>query len=166
MLLLCGAEGHAQGALPEYQVKAAFLYHFAEFVSWPANAFAETNSPYVVAVLGKDPFGQNLDDTLQGHLLNNHPFIVRRITNATQAHGCHILFIGRSETRRLEDIIAELKTDSVLTVSEIDGFVNRGGIVQFLNSGDKVRFTINNTAARAAGLRISSQLLSLAVSNK
>jgi len=165
-LLLGCIDVRAQEALPEYRIKAAFLYHFAEFVSWPTNAFVETNSPYVIGVLGKDPFGQNLEDTLNGHSLNNHPFVVRRISNVAQARGCQILFISRSETRRLDDIIADLKDQPILTVSEIDGFINRGGMVQFLNTGDKVRFAINNTVARSSGLRISSQLLSLAVSNK
>ncbi len=166
LALLAGcALAHAVEALPEYQIKAAFLYHFAEFVTWPTNSFAGKNEPYVIGILGKDPFGDNLESTLGKNLLNGHPFIVRRLSKPAEARGCHILFISRSEARHVDDILAAVKDQPILTVSEIEDFAAKGGMVQFTNIGGKVRFIINNPLARAAGLRISSQLLSLAVPN-
>lgn len=159
------AVARAEEALPEYQIKAAFLYHFAEFVTWPANSFAKTNTPYVIGIIGKDPFGDNLESTLGQNLLNGHPFIVRRVNKPAEARGCQILFISRSEARHVDEILAALKDQPVLTVSEIEDFAAKGGMVQFINIGGKVRFIISNPTARAAGLRISSQLLSLAVPN-
>jgi len=152
-----------QPVLPEYRLKALFLYHFAEFVDWPTNAFADAQSPYVVGVLGNDPFGEDLDKTLEGQSLNGRKFEIRRFKNISQVRDCHILFISSSESRRLEDIFKKLHGQSILTVGEkMDDFAKRGGMIQFIDTGTKLRFAINNQAANDAQLKISSQLLSLA----
>jgi hypothetical protein len=152
----------AEDTLPEYQLKALFLYNFAKFVDWPSGTFAETNSPIIVGVLGKDRFGPYLHSIAEGQPLNGHPFVVRSYATVNQARECHILFIGDSEAKKLDEILKILKGLSVLTVSDIDDFARRGGMIQFIQAGGKVRFAINNAAARAARLRISSQLLNLA----
>jgi len=168
MLLLAtlagGITARAQGSdsLPEYQLKALFLYNFAKFVDWPAGTFPETNSPIIIGVLGKDRFGPILDKTIN-QPLNGHPFVIRRFATVAEADGCHILFISDQETRRLDEILRSLKGRSILTVSEIENFARQGGLIQFITVDDKIRFLINNNAARSSGLRISSQLLNLAV---
>jgi hypothetical protein len=149
-------------SLPEYQLKALFLYNFAKFVTWPPNTFAETNSPICVGVVGKDRFGPHLDKIAQSVPLNGHPFVVRHYATIAQARDCQILFISDSEKSRVDEYLKALRNQSVLTVSDLDDFVRKGGMIQFSTVGEKVRFAINNGAAHDARLRISSQLLNLA----
>ena len=150
---------HGQQSSP-YQVKAAFLYNFMKFVDWPQNK-TSNNAPYVVGVLGKDPFGSVLDDTMRGKTVNGHPVIVRRVDERS-APECHVLFISGSERRRFKQICKQLQTSPVLTVGETEGFSEAGGIVTFIVEQNKVRFRINIESARKAGLKIHSTLLNLA----
>jgi hypothetical protein len=153
----------AQSQTPnEYQIKAAFLYKFARFVQWPAEAFGENSTSLIVGVLGEDPFGSDLDQTVSGKTINGLPFTIKRLKWGQDLRACHILFIGSSERKRLPQIIASLKGASVLTVGEMGQFTQQGGIVNFTMEENNVRFEINAEAAGAARLRISSRLLSLA----
>lgn len=146
----------------EYQMKAAFLYNFAKFVEWPARGSGDRDGQIRVCILGKDPFGPVLEGVIQGKTVNNRSLAVRRIAYLEGATSCHLLFIGSSEKNRLEDIVEALKGTNVLTVSEIDRFAHRGGMINFLMENKKVRFEINVDAAALAGLKISSKLLQLA----
>ena len=166
VLGLVGVEGPsalAQPAAPsEYQFKAAFIYHFAQFVEWPAAAFSEDKAPFVVGILGENPFGHALEQAVNGKSLNEHPLVVREFRSAAQAKGAHILFISVSEKKRLPEIFAALKGASVLTISETDHVLESGPIINFITEGNKIRFQISEEPARQAGLKISSKLLSLA----
>jgi hypothetical protein len=147
----------------ESRLKAAFLWNFAKFVDWPTNAFASDTSPFVIGVLGESPIGADLEQTVKGKLINDHPIIVKTVRAATDAKGCHILFISNSEKSRLADIFKDLGNAPVLTVGEYDQFTQSGGMINFVRQGNKIRFQINDEAAKAADLKISSKLLSLAV---
>lgn len=144
---------------PEYQVKAVFLFNFAQFVEWPAPAFAGGNAPLVIGVLGEDPFGAYLDGLVQNEKIGEHPMVVRRLPDADMAADCHILFLSGSLTGRTEQIIHQLKGRGVLTVGDTDNFSRLGGMVRFVTENGKIRLRINVTAAKAAGLTISSKLL-------
>jgi hypothetical protein len=143
----------------EYQIKAVFLFNFAQFVEWPETAFADAHSPLVVAILGENPFGNALDETIHGERLNGRSLTVIRSTRVEDILTCHILFVSRSEAGRLDEILSALKGRSILTVSDIEGFSRQGGMIQFVTENNKVRLRINNDAARSAGLTISSKLL-------
>jgi len=147
----------------EYQVKAAFLYNFAKFVEWPAEALSPTTDVVVIGVFGEDPFGAILEQTLEGKTCcHDRRLVARRFRRGKDATSAQILFIGASEDGRLADILANLDGASVLTVSDIDHFTDRGGMIGFRREANKVRFEINADAAAHAGLTISSQLLKLA----
>jgi hypothetical protein len=161
-----GFNGLAEDQSTEYQIKAAFLFNFAKFVDWPPDAFPETNSPIVIGVLGKNVFGKDLENTIRDKTVNNHPFAFVAVTSAKEAVRCHILFISPSEKDNLKKIVDSLHNASVLTVSETDEFIKAGGMVNFVIQDDKVRFQISDDAAKKAGLRISSKLLSLAARNR
>jgi hypothetical protein len=141
----------------EYQVKAAFLFNFAKFVSW--------NSPpgqvLVIGVVGDDPFGEILDATVRGKTAGGRTFEVRRFAKGESVQGCHILFVSSSEKRRFGDLVRQAGS-GVLTVGEVPQFVREGGVVRFYLEQNRVRFQINAEAAEQAGLKIHSQLLSLA----
>lgn len=146
----------------EYQLKAAFLFNFAKFVDWPENAFAETNSPLVIGILGQNPFGQDLEKLVQNKSIGSHPLVVETLTSAAQARSCHILFVSNSETPHLREVFGGLRKACVLTVGENERFVESGGMINFVIEGKKIRFEINDSAAKEAGLKVSSKLLSLA----
>ena len=165
-------------------IKAGILLNVAEFVEWPTNAFADTTAPIVLGVLGKDPFGPDLDK-LQGRKIDGRTIEIRRFKGSLEFRGeetpgrrqeglaekrskkarelkaCHILFISSSEKDFLEAILKSIKDSSVLTVGELPEFTRQGGVVGFAGSGAKVLLEINLDAATEARLKISSKLLSL-----
>ena len=153
----------AQQAKPgEYQVKAAYLYNFGRFVKWPAGVAAGKGDSFPVCVLGRDPFGPILDSTLAGEALEGKPMVIRRITRPQDATDCRILFVSSTEEHHLKEILAAIDQAGVLTVSDIPGFSRRGGMIQFVVEGDRVRFEINLASTESARLVLSSELLKVA----
>lgn len=145
----------------EYQIKAAFLYNFAKFVDWPGDA-ADSSQPLVIAVFGADPFGSVLEETVQGRLVQGRRVMVRRPTRAEDLLPCQVLFVGSSEKSRLAGILRAVEGSGVLVVGEMEGFLRLGGMIAFSVEDGKVRFEINEEAARRDGLKIGSKLLLLA----
>ena len=148
-------------ATQEYRVKGAFLYNFILFVDWPAAAFATDQSPFTIGILGKNPFGTTLE-SLNSQSVKNRKIVVRSLASVEDAKECQLLFISASERSRLDQILTALHNTPVLTVSDLEGFVGDGGMIDFIILEDKVRFEINLKEALIAKLRISSQLLKLA----
>jgi hypothetical protein len=147
----------------EYQLKAAFLYNFTQFVEWPAEAFAQGDSPLVIGVLGEDPFGSYLDEIVQGEKVNNHPLVVQRYAKVEDIKQCHILFINFKGSRdELKQVLGIVKSSSTLTVSDGDSFVRSGGMVRFFTEDNKLRIRIGLDPIKEAHLVISSKLLRLA----
>lgn len=150
----------AQVAASEYDVKAAFLMNFTKFVEWPPAAFSSDTS-MLLCVLGEDPFGKSLelvsDEQIAGRKVQ-----LLRIREMPEPEGCQIVFVSRSEKRRLPEVLAHLRGAPVLTVADTGGFLEQGGIINFTLEGSKVRFEINQEAAERAGIKISSKLLRLA----
>lgn len=162
------APGAVQGqriASPEYQVKAAFLYNFTKFVEWPPLPPGD-RSPLRLCILGDDPFGNTLDEIVFGESVGGRPLLPER-RHASEPlenqRSCHVLFISRSERGRMRQVLDAVAGLPVLTVSDVPGFLDAGGQVQFVMAGGKVRFAINQAAAERARLRISSKLLRLAL---
>jgi len=153
----------AQQQPSEYDLKAAFLFNFAKFVEWPPEVFAGTNSPIVIGILGKDVFGDTLGKIINDRKVNNRGFAFRHFDSANEATNCQILFVSSSERNDFAKIVSALHNASVLTVSEADGFLKAGGMINFLIEGKNIRFQISDEAAKKAQLKVSSKLLSLAV---
>ena len=163
LALLLSADAGAQESQPsEYQVKAAFLFNFAKFVEWPPGSFAGATSPMVIGILGDNPFGSDLEQTIQNKTINNRLIVIKPLPSLAEATNCQVLFISTSEKKRLAEIFDGLRGASVLTVGETDRFTEAGGMINFVEEGNKIRFQINDAAAKGAGLKISSKLLSLA----
>src|SRR5580700_1176260 len=149
----------ASDAPTENQVQAVFLYNFSRFVEWPPQAFAAPTDPFVIGIVGSDPFGARLDEAVHNEQINGHILTVRRFHSLSELDNCQILFIDRSEIGRLAEILAALDHHSTLTVSQADGAAQRGVMIQFANENSRIRLRINVDSARAAGLTISSKLL-------
>jgi hypothetical protein len=144
----------------EYEVKAAFLLNFAKFVEWPSTAFADSDSPVAICILGKDPFGRTIDDLVQGEAANGRKLIVRRMSQLPAAKACQVVFAeepAKEVTKTLNGL-----GRGVLTVGEGGSFLRNGGIIAFTIENRRVRFDINQTAAERAELKLSSKLLSVA----
>src|SRR5204863_1594641 len=135
---------------------------FAKFVEWPPEAFTTPNAPFIIGIIGEDPFGTDLERTVRGKSVNGRAFEIKALRSVAEANDCHILFISRSERKKVAEILKAAGAASVLTVSEIEHFTQAGGMINFVMEGNKVRFEINDAAAKKAGLRVSSKLLNLA----
>jgi hypothetical protein len=146
----------------EYEIKAAFLYKFIKYTEWPPDEPKMTGDAFVIGVLGKDPFGAVLDRILEGELIDRKKIIARRFARIEDAADSHILFISSSTQDDLPRILKILEGYSVLSVSEIENFAQRGGIVALKKDSNRIVFEINVDAARRAKLTLSSQLLGLA----
>jgi hypothetical protein len=143
----------------EYQIKAVFLYNFAQFVEWPPAAFQDTLAPLIIGVLGEDSFGIDLDAAAGGEKAGDRPIEVRRFRRIEEVGTCHILFISRSEIPRFDLILGALRGRSILTVGDFQNFSVRGGMIHFVMENNRVRMRINLEAAKHAGLSLSSKLL-------
>jgi hypothetical protein len=151
--------GQAAGPSKEYEVKAAFLLNFVQYIDWPTTAFADAKSPIAIGVLGDDPFGSALDQTFQGESAHGRSFVIKRSRSVDDLKSCHLLFISKSEKDKVDDILSSLNTTTLATVSEFDGFARRGGLINFYLEGKKIRFEINTNAAQSKDLKVSSELL-------
>jgi len=151
----------ASAARSDYRIKAAYLYYFTTFVDWPSETFSKSGDALVIGVLGEDPFGAILDETLRGKTVKDRPLLVKRFASIKEARDSHILFISSSEQDRLASILKVLEGTTVLTVGEIDHFASRGGEIGFRVEDKKVRFDINVTAVERARLKVSAQLMKL-----
>jgi YfiR/HmsC-like len=143
----------------EYEVKAVFLFNFSQFIAWPPEAFPTAQTPLVIGVLGRDPFGAALDEVVRGETIEGRRLEVRRYQRVEDIELCHILFVDRSKRGELDSILDHLRGRGVLTVGESANFARRGGIVQFVTMDKRIRLQINLDAAKTAGLTISSKLL-------
>jgi hypothetical protein len=158
LLIACGLVG-AAAPVSEYQLKAVFLFNFAHFIEWPAAALPRENAPFVIGVLGQDPFGRNLDDVVRGEAVHQHPLAVERYAGVADIRDCQILFIPAVELTHLDAILAALKGHSVLTVTDAEGPAPRGVIIGLLKQDNRIRLRIDLEAAKASNLTISSKLL-------
>jgi hypothetical protein len=159
LLLIASLSIAAASAPAEYQVKAVFLFNFTQFVDWPPETFADTAAPFVIGVLGRDPFGSALDDVVRGEKVNGRALVVHRFNKAADLKPCQILFIDRSARAEVDKALETLAHQRTLTVSDIETEAAREVIIRFLNEDKKIRLRINVDSAREAGLTISSKLL-------
>ena len=147
----------------EYDLKAAFLYNFVRFVDWPQDAFAGERTPLTICVLGEDPFGPSLDAVVRGEQVGERGMVIQRTGGLDDLGACHVLFVSRSERKRLAKVLARVQGQPVLTVADMEGFLRAGGVINFVQEDSRIRFLINTEAAERGGLRISSKLLRLAM---
>lgn len=159
--------GHIAGmsgatVAPEYQVKAQILVNMPSYTIWPEGTFEKTNSPVVIGILGKDPFGPFLAKAVEAGARRDRPLKLKPIGNDAEIKECHILFVASSERRRLKDLKQRWKGAPVLTVGEADDFLDNGGVIKFVLKENSVRFEISVESAKAAGLGLDANLLRVA----
>ncbi len=145
----------------EYQIKAAFIFHFAQFVEWPGTRFTNGVAQFRIGILGENPFGGALDEMVKGETIANHKVVVQYSHSAEDLKNCQVVFVCKTEEKRLQPILKQLDGHNSLTVGECDGFARSGGVINFLIENGKVHFEINPDAAKREKLEISSQLFRL-----
>ena len=165
--MLCSTILIAQkNTVSEYQVKAAFIFNFTQFVEWPEGTFPSTSVPFVIGVLGENPFGTYLEEIITGEKVKGCPITVEYYENTEAIKSCHILYISKSINLKPSDIINKLADRSILTVSDISDFLEYGGMIRFYTKNDKIEIHINLDAVNTAKLNISSKLLRLSTISK
>ena len=145
----------------EYELKAVFLYNFTHFVTWPESAFSSPDSPFQLCVIGEDPFGHFLDDTVTSEKVNDHPIVVRRIQELDNSASCHIIFLSEKSPFTEQQVLSVVRDHPVLVTGETEEFAEKGGTIAFRVQDSRIRLQVNLRAARQANLAISSKLLKL-----
>ena len=158
VLLLVGSHRAAAQA-KDYQVKAVFLFHFTQFVDWPATAFSSPGAPFVIGIYGADPFGEFIDKAVSNEKVAGRAIVVKRFRNVGELSGCHLLFINHASPK---DALQAVEGKAVLTVGDDINFTKDGGMIQFVTESSKIKLQIRHSVAKTAGLTISSKLLRLA----
>jgi hypothetical protein len=160
-------------------VQANCLWKFSKYVTWPEHRFVDEEAPIVIGILGEDPYGKVLDDSVRGKTVDGRPIEIRRLGRyrpddeagddppdaepvAVRLRRCHVVHIGRSEASRVDEILDLMERWPVLTVSDVRSIARRGGMIEFVLKEGKVAFHINRGAAERADVQISAKLLSLA----
>jgi hypothetical protein len=146
----------------EYEVKAAFIFKFAQFMEWPAGAFTSDTDAIIVATVGDDPFQGSLDRVMAGKTIGSRPMAVVHFSSVDQIQRCHVLFISAANADELPAILSKVAKSPVVTIGEQDDFCASGGVIQFLIEDAKIHFEVNTAAADQSGVKISSRLLKLA----
>lgn len=152
----------ADSSPTEYQVKAAYLFNFLKFVQWPNDVSSDPQRKWVIGIVGDSPVGDELSLLVEGKTVDGRGLLVKKLRAGDSFGACNILFVSASEERHLASILTSLQGSSVLTVADFDKFIERGGMIQFVNDGGRIRMDIDLGATGRARLKISSKLLVLA----
>jgi preprotein translocase subunit Sec61beta len=138
------------------------VVNFAQFVEWPADAFATRDAPLIIAVVGNNPFGNMLERVANGKTFSGHPVIIRYYPMPGSIGDCHVLFVAADGDADIKNVLQKIGNKPVLTISQSDAFLYAGGVIRFYAEENRVRFEISPDAAEKARLKISSKLLKLA----
>ncbi len=149
----------------EYQLKAAFLLNFGKFTEWPSGTL-EAAPAMQLCVLGKDPFGGDLDKIVENQSIHGRPIQVVRISGAQKLKDCRILYVSAPEEPKFRQLLPSAQRTKTLTVSDSPQFIENGGMIQLFVEQQHVAFSVNLKMAEGAGLKISSKLLQIAKSVK
>jgi hypothetical protein len=162
LAIVVAVPGLAGSQASEQDIKAAFLYHFAQYVEWPATAFESATSPFVLGVVGDDGFLPAISSAVADKSIAGHRIVVKSVRAPAEARACHMVFLTTPQASRPAAMLEAIEGLPVLAVGDAPRFADAGGAIAFLFDGGKVSFRINTATARHAGLRISSKLLRLA----
>ncbi len=149
----------------EYQVKAVFLYNFTQFVDWPSSSFSGPEDPFVIGIVGDDPFSSYLDETIAGEKVGTHPLVIKRFSDARDISRCHMLYVNSEDPEWVRRVLTSVSHRNILTVSDLPDFNRLGGIIRFFTEDKRIRLQINLEKSKDAQLNISSKLLSVAKIN-
>ncbi len=146
----------------EFRLKAAYIYNFTKYVTWPEKAYTNKSNEFIVGVVGKDSYGLELDDALINKVVNEMPIVVKRLSLEEDLSKCQILIIGSTDKALCREIIDQLSNSHVLTVSDYHSFSKIGGMIQFGFKYNKLKYIVNLSEAKKVDLKFSSKILRIA----
>jgi hypothetical protein len=161
-ILLCGGRSIQTLSKQESQVRSVFLYNFTQFVEWPPESFAKPDSPLIIGIVGNDPFGNVLQETMRNEIINGHPLIVQYFNKVEDIKTCHILYINLTKSEQFKHVFDYLANQNILTVGDAVNFSKQGGMIRFFTENNKTRIRINLDEVKERKLTVSSKLLRLA----
>ena len=161
LLVFISLSVNAENASYEYEIKAAFIYNFINFVEWPQSDSKSDTGSFNVCILGDNRLSA-ASKTIQGKPVQGKILQVKHIANAGEHEECDLIFFAISNTERLQRALESIKGESVLSVGESNDFIDKGGVIGLYIENNIVKFEINQLAAIDNGLQINSQLLELA----
>jgi hypothetical protein len=162
-LIAAGLQVFCFGQESEYQIKAVFLEHFTRFIEWPeSSGIADTSSPFIIAVIGENPFGSILEQTYTKQKIKNKKVKIPYLSTPDEITDCHILFISSSNKNILPEILSRTGDKPILTVGDTESFAEKKVLINFYLSENKIKFEINEKAVHESGLTFSYMLLNLA----
>ena len=163
VLLFAGGVSAQKRAASFDEVKAAFVYQFANFITWPEDAFPDAGTPVTIGIVDNETVADVLRESVRGKTAAGREIIVREVTTPAQAVECQIVYLDKSDQRRVDEYLAVLVGKPILTVSDDDDFTEKGGVIRVFEQQNKPKIEINVDEAERSGLTISSKLLSLAI---
>lgn len=154
---------YAYSAAEEYEIKAAFLYNLGSYLRFPASRLSDDDASqsFYICILGRDPFQQNIDTATEGEQIQGHPAVIKRLQRVQDAESCHILFISDSERSRVKTITQALQQRPILTVGDMDDFIDQGGMIKFYSDNNKIRLALDLGKIRAVDIKPSANLLKI-----
>ncbi|NNF08435.1 MAG: YfiR family protein [Candidatus Eisenbacteria bacterium] len=156
----------AESSPTEHEVKAAFIFYFAKFTSWPDSTFKNPKDPFVIGYFGEDPVVPALLNLIDGKSVAQHPFELRKINADSELSDLNILYISPSKRKLADEVLDSVQGTSILTISAMEGFIPSGGIVNFFIRNNRVRFDVNVEGGKEAGLEFRSKLLRIAANTE
>ncbi len=157
------SSSYAVGAAEEYEIKSVYLFNLGNFIHWSEAVFSQSKT-FEICILGINPFGKNLEYVIQNRqTLQKLPVVIKDNRQFTEKDSCHILFISESAKDQIATLLPALKMKAVLTVSDIDNFIEQGGMVQFFPYEGKIRLLLNLKAIETAGLKADANLVRIAL---
>lgn len=160
--LLSTMPSSAQTQADEYRIKAGFIFHFAQFVEWPAGTFTNSAGSITFCTLGEDPFHGDMESLLRGKLVAGKSVRVLHLKQVQDSKQCNVLFLDKNDDQLVPSALATVENLPILTVGESDDFLERGGMIRFCMEDRRIRFEVNQQAAEATHLKVSARLLLLA----
>lgn len=161
-----GVEAHAGLATgtdrDEYELKAAILFNFVRYTKWPKDAFRNTKSPLIVAVVGKDPFGNRLSMAFKGKKIGGRSVLIRHYPSAKDIGPVHVLILGDLDKKERKRCIEKIKRKPVLTIADTGGAEAMGTIIGFYREGKRIKFEIAPSRVKDARLKMRSQVFNSA----
>jgi hypothetical protein len=156
------SQSEADGASSEYAVKAAFIFNFTQFITWPADAFTSDNAPFVIATVGTDPFAGGLEQAMAGKTANNRPIVVKHFAGPDDIGPCQVLFVPSAQDGALGAILSKVGKNPILTIGESQAVLDAGGCIRLFIKDNRMRFAIDPDIADAARLKVAAKLMKLA----
>lgn len=150
-------------SIKEYQVEAAFIYQFTNYIEWPKNRGPSSDGPFVITLVGNSPLYQELEGVAKSKTIKSRPIEIRKGSgDIGQLQSSHIIVVTSEDEGSLKDVLAKARKTSSLVISAAEGFAEKGAMINFFKDGERLRFEINRTALEEKKLQASSQLLKLA----